>query len=195
LEDFSNSYKNDPVVTLGIEIWNANKTQASSFAQTGGISFPYLINGGSTAQAYGAITDYLYILDENGIIIYKKIYGSPYNPTTMSAIIDSLLANMGATLLFPTKQPKLNIPGLIISPNPSRGKVMIQFSNLKENATVNIYNTKGQKIQNLFIPKDRKSIVWTIHEKSPKMIPQGMYLIEADFGNNKKVTKRLFVQR
>jgi endonuclease/exonuclease/phosphatase family metal-dependent hydrolase len=83
----------------------------------------------------------------------------------------------------------INTSGLILSnyPNPFRNVTTIYFNKVQENTEIEIYNTRGQKVYSIKIPKGQSSIVW-----NTESFPDGIYLTKL-FSNKNVIAKMKMV--
>ena len=85
----SNLYTEDPVQFLALDAWNGSVSQVAGFAATTGITYPVLMNAGSTSVQYAGGYDYVYIVDQAGVVAYRNLSG--WNGADVVDTIESLL--------------------------------------------------------------------------------------------------------
>lgn len=168
-------YSANDFQAVGIDTWSGSTTSSvGSFQASTGITYPLLLNGASTAQAYGVTYDRSMVIDQNGVIQY---YGShDYNK------INSIINN----LLNPSSiKPEKGLPtkfGLESNyPNPFNPSTTIPFS-VKENGSVSlkIYNVTGKLIKTLVngsMSAGKYRAEWDGFDASGAAVASGVYFV------------------
>ena len=94
--------------------------------------------------------------------------------------------------------PNLGIPPFLIQnfPNPMTHSTKISFSNAQPvfNASVEIYNTKGQLINTIPIIGGQSYVVWNGTDFNDQQVSNGIYLYKLET-EDRIITKRLLLLR
>jgi hypothetical protein len=109
------------VKLFGIEIWNESKDSVVSFGRQMGVTFPLLMQGAKTTQAYGAQKNYIYLIDKDGIVRAISTFPSA---TVSYSQIDSVVKVIAAAippLLGTAVVPWKTMPSATVSKTMSSG--------------------------------------------------------------------------
>lgn len=101
---------------------------------------------------------------------------------TVTGTLNSWSIEMCSTTLNIDNQ---NISQFSISPNPTHGEFRLEFSKPLNNATARIYSLQGQVIETINLKNNEKSHQIQLN----KTLQSGIYLIEVNDGQSKKVEK------
>ena len=82
------SYNDDEVVVIGLDVWNGTVSQLNSFRASTGVQYPLCKNASSVGSDYGVIRDYSVVVDKQGRIAYKE---SEVKENAIKNVIDTLL--------------------------------------------------------------------------------------------------------
>jgi hypothetical protein len=118
----------------------------------------------------------------------NKLYVNP----AMSSIHIMAFTNSGAYLLtnYTSSEPVLPTPGIALYnfPNPFNPSTTISFDLTSKKAKVEIYNSKGQKIDELSIHNDQSSIIWEANN-----FPSGVYLYKLIVGGKEIASNKMLL--
>ena len=171
--------------------------------------YVYDINNNPVYNAeihYGPASDFSeFFSDENGYFENTQMYGMNYNVTVkINSVVyaDTFLTvepDSTTFIDFHTNYDPLNIDdcqiqeveyGLSNYPNPFNPSTAISFSVTQTSSfvTVEIYNSKGQKIDELSVPNGQSSITWEADKFS-----SGVYLYKLIVGGKEAVSNKMLL--
>ena len=179
------SYSGDPVVPLGLEMWNGSLAQANAFLNTTGMTFPLLRNAGAAGVGsdYQASWDISFVLDGDGIIRHR---GSGFNETQVRAAIDDALAMLPTGVDTPTRpEPFLLHPA---RPNPFNPATTIAWTidpGIVDAAVkVEIHDLRGRRLATLVDERQQggreHSIRWDGRGDDGRALVSGTYVASLD---------------
>jgi len=79
---------------------------------------------------------------------------------------------------------------LSIYPNPFKSSVTLSFPTVEDNARIEVYNSTGENICILNLPKNAKSIVWQANG-----FPEGLYFVKLISNGNIGAVKKLVLSK
>lgn len=77
------------LVTLGIEVWNSDLSAVQEFITESGVTFPVLMDGWATSNAYDIANNTLVVIDPDGTVAFVDAFGST---VSYSQINDMMVA-------------------------------------------------------------------------------------------------------
>lgn len=141
-----------------------------------GVTYPLCRTASVTGNAYGVVTDWSVVVDQNGIIRYKQ---PGVNTTAINNLIKQLLAAADVD-----ENPE-NITGYELHqnfPNPFNPATTIRFDLLKpERVALRIYNALGQEVVTLLeqnVSAGEHAFTWNALDKNGKRAASGIYFYE-----------------
>jgi hypothetical protein len=77
---------------------------------------------------------------------------------------------------------RIDLPGIIISPNPARNPIKINIDPELSSTSIKVYNILGKKVDELFVTPELKMFYW-----SPEHLSSGIYFLIAEPNRQAKV--------
>lgn len=167
-------FKNDSFNALALDTWNGSLSQAQSYVNSTGITYPLLTQAGNELNNYGIAYDNYLVLDHQGIIRYSStangVLGQRYRVNEITDIIRELLARTG---LNSGEIPSdFNLSQNF--PNPFNASTIIEYTLLTGgNVSLIVYDLLGRKVETL-VDKIQSPTKYEI-EWSPRNLSSGIY--------------------
>lgn len=143
-EHLVDAYKeNDDYVVIGIDIWDGSVGAVTTFKNNTNMDIPLLLNGSGFATTYNTVQDRLYVIDKQGILIYRGNSGAINDYKDVVPIVNEYL-----DVISSVKNADSDEFSLKVYPNPvTENEVNLAF-NLSETGFVNakVIGTDGRTI-------------------------------------------------
>ena len=168
-------YKDNPFQALALDTWDGTPSQAQSYVDITGITYPLLVKAGSALTLFGMTYDNYVVIDHQGVLRYSSAgnggLGERYRLSDIQAVIEEYLAKTG---LNPGEVPqKFELSQNY--PNPFNATTLINYSILnRSRVSLQIFDVRGRLIStivNKFQPPSEYEVEW-----NPTGIPTGVYI-------------------
>jgi hypothetical protein len=173
------------VAVFGLSSGEATPQDLANFTGAFQVSFPILPDAEETGVVYrqtGGTSPYPldYIIDQTGRIAY---IGLEYDPDSMVAVIDELLAQPSPADLTPHLSP-LRVTA---RPNPFNPRTIITFLLPRAGAvSLDIHDPRGRLVRRLLVDESHEAgesnVLWDGASDSGRALPTGLYLVRVRSG-------------
>jgi hypothetical protein len=191
------------VQVLGVDLWNGNAGQLSSFRTVTGATFPLLLNGasatgGNVQSLYGTYDNYV-VVNKQGIVRYHAALtwpaGNRYHLDEIRGCVDSLVS----TTTGVDDRPSTGALALSAAPNPVREATRLSFTlpAAVAHAELGVYDVRGRRVATLWngpAMAGRHAVTWRTDDARGEPLPPGVYAVVADIGD-RRVSTRVAVVR
>jgi hypothetical protein len=186
LEAIHNDFSSDPFTLLAIDFWNGSPALVQSYRNATGVTFPLLLNGTDNGidDAYNCSYHYFFILDHEGVIIWR----GHFNDALLRSLLSSAIANVSVT-------PAVDIPGVSASlgaayPNPFNPMTRIPYQTALEGGSqmvrLEILDVRGRVVRtivNTTLPAGYQGeAVWDGLDSTGQRVPSGAYMSRLQVG-------------
>ena len=167
-------FKNDTFNALALDTWNGSLSQAQSYVNSTGITYPLLTQAGNELNNYGITYDNYLVLDHQGIIRYSStangVLGQRYRVNEITDIIRELLTRTGLN----SGEIPVDFNLSQNFPNPFNASTIIEYTLLTGgNVSLIVYDLLGRKVETL-VDKIQSPTKYQI-EWSPRNLSSGIY--------------------
>ncbi len=186
-------FKNDSFIALALDTWNGSLSQAQSYVNATGITYPLLTQAGNELNNYGITYDNYLVLDHQGILRYSSalngVLGQRYRVNEITDVISDLLTRTG---LNSGEIPvEFNLSQNF--PNPFNAFTNIEYTLLAGgHVSLIVYDLLGRKIETL-VDGIQSPTGYKI-EWSPRNLSSGIYFYTLTFENITIIRKMVFLQ-
>jgi hypothetical protein len=186
-------YDETDVVVLGLYDNGASDPNLQIFLDAFQITFPILLNTGSSYSLYrqpGGTSPYPldYVIDQAGRVAF---FGTEYDPEGMAAVIDELLEN-------PT--PVEDLPGALgtlrleARPNPFNPRTEIHFRlPVAGRVDLDIHDARGHRVRRLIVDETYDEgpgrVAWDGTDDQGLALASGLYLARIRSGGFAAISK------
>jgi len=172
--DIWQNYQSETFQAIGLETWNGSLSQATTYVNITGITYPLLIGAGNALNLFGMTYDNYLVIDHQGVLRYSSAknggLGERYRLNEIKEAIETYLTKTGLNI---AKVP-LNFTVSQNYPNPFNSVTTIEYSLLKRShVTLEIYDIRGRLIETL-VNEVRAPSDYT-EDWNPSGLPTGTY--------------------
>ena len=132
-----------------------------------------------------------------GVSFELGLLNDSIEPSTRTALLDSIMHFFGIGVGINEDSQGRNIShpfDLQINPNPSRNKIIISYTGINpKNAHIKVYDATGRLIRDFTSPQKNR-LIWDGVDNSGKSLPAGIYFINLEAGNYKKIKKAVLLK-
>ena len=186
-------FKNDSFSALALDTWNGSLSQAQSYVNTTGITYPLLTQARNELNNYGITYDNYLVLDHQGILRYSSadngVLGQRYRVNEITDIIEQLLTRTG---LNSGEIPvEFNLSQNF--PNPFNAATNIEYTLLTGgHVSLIVYDLLGRQVETL-VDKMQSPTEYKI-EWNPPNLSSGIYFYILTFENITITRKMVFLK-
>lgn len=143
-------YQSESFQSIALETWNGSLSQAITYVNITGITYPLLIGAGNTLNLFGMTYDNYLVIDHQGILRYSSAenggLGERYRLNDIKDAIETYLAKTGLnSAIIPLD---FNISQNY--PNPFNSVTTINYTLLKRShVKLEIYDIRGRLLETL----------------------------------------------
>lgn len=174
--------------------WNGMLSMLYTFSG----SYNVLYTAQTSAGAAGSGLPAAIRFDNTGILI---IFGFPLyymQPTGARGLLQELISSLYEPVSIENNSVPQIQQTMFCSPNPFRSELAISFSRkTDEGLSIAIFNSKGQKVNEIAIPQSLKEGVtfnWNAFDKAGNKLPTGIYFLKLT-GSETLTTKKVLLLR
>ncbi|MBI1798972.1 MAG: T9SS type A sorting domain-containing protein [Candidatus Eisenbacteria bacterium] len=186
------------VRVLGPDLWNGTSSQLTTFQQVTGVTFPLLLQGGSSAGGdlatlYGPYDNYV-VINPRGIVRYHAAltwpHGNRYHLAEIRGSIDSLVPTVAGV-----DPPGASSVRFAANPNPSAGATEFEWAlpGATGPAWIEVFDLTGRRvwrIQTGGASAGEAHVRWDGGDESGAPVRAGVYLVRASIGE-RSITRRI----
>ena len=186
-------FKNDSFSALALETWNGSLSQAQSYVNATGITYPLLTQAGNELNNYGITYDNYLVLDHQGILRYSSAdnggLGERYRVNEITDIIRQLLLRTGLN----SGEIPVDFNLSQNFPNPFNASTIIEYTLLTGgHVSLIVYDLLGRQVETL-VDKIQSPTKYKI-EWSPRNLSSGIYFYILTFENITITRKTVFLK-
>jgi len=186
LEAINNDFSGDPFSLLGIDFWNGSPALVEIYRNATGVTFPLLLDGTNNGidEAYNCSYHYYFILDHEGIILWRGHFNDALMRSTLTTAIDNAMVT-----------PAFDVPGSSTRlhaayPNPFNPLTRIPYQTALEGGTqtvkLDILDVRGRIIRTIVETTHpagyQGEAVWDGNDSTGQKAPSGTYMSRLKVG-------------
>ncbi len=182
-------YSQQNFQAIGLDYWDGNTTNVSTFQQLTTISYPLCFNASGTRALYQAFEakDVSMVIDQQGIVRYR---GGGVNTSEITAMIDNLLL----TNSIEENQSPGKFTLYQNYPNPFNPTTIISFNiDTQSKVSLKVYDNQGRFIRTLLentMHTGKHEVNWDGRNVHGRQVSAGVYFYiiqTTDFIQTKKM--------
>ncbi|RMH60242.1 MAG: T9SS C-terminal target domain-containing protein [Calditrichaeota bacterium] len=187
----ADQYKGQNFVAWGIDVWDGTSSGVQNYKNRTGITYPLLLDGGSTASDWGVSYQYSTVVDQQGVI---QFYDRTNKVDAINAKITELLS---ATRIAPPTEPApFGFELRANYPNPFNPRTAIPFTvDREQNIRLDIYNVNGKRVQTLVnnrFAAGQYELSWNGRDINGQAAGSGVYFVRLQ-GERVTHTRRILL--
>lgn len=188
------------MVVVGVEMFNGTPSQAQSFKDQTGVTYPMLLLGGQQPGGnffidYGDRDNFV-VVDPHGIVRYHAqnlwAYGNRYHRDEIRSVVDAWVGEAVDV------EPMARGGAFTVSaaPNPARGALTFTLRNpesVSARGRIAVYDLAGRRVATAWegtAAPGTSRIDWLARGEGGGALAAGLYLVRAELGA-RRLTRRI----